>query len=105
VIDEWSAGRLARDHPAACYRQAIARAPADLKLYSTFEDDVLRALQTRVLRRATGPVRRLSSAAVPRAEARSDPWRPGYVTLAAVGLVLVAGTWTATALVVSRRRR
>lgn len=105
VIDEWVSGRLAQNHAPSCYRQAIAHAPTDLKLYSTFQDDVLRAMQSRVLGRAAGPVRRLSSASVAPASSSSDSWRPGYVTVAAAALVLVAGTWTATAVVVSRRRR
>jgi hypothetical protein len=104
VIDEWSAGRLGGNHPTSCYRQAIAHAPADLRLYSTFDDDVRRAMQTGVLDHAGGGrVRRVSDVPPTRATGSAE-WRPGDVTLAASAVVLVTATWTATALAVRRRR-
>ena len=49
VVKEWVAGRVRKTHPLACYREAIANAPADFRLYSSFEDDLQRIVQSRVL--------------------------------------------------------
>jgi hypothetical protein len=104
VIDEWAAGRLGTSHPASCYRQAIVHAPADLRLYSTFDDDVRRAMQTRVLGRGGGDVRHLSGVSSTEPAARAQEWRPGSVTIVAAAVVLVTATWTAVALIVRRRK-
>lgn len=49
VVKEWAAGRVRQTHPLTCYREAIANAPADLRLYSSFEDDLQRIVQSRIL--------------------------------------------------------
>jgi hypothetical protein len=49
IIHEWVAGGVHVDHPVRCYRQAIANAPADLKIYSNLTDDLQRLIHSRVL--------------------------------------------------------
>jgi hypothetical protein len=49
VIHEWVAGGVHEDHPVKCYRQAIAKAPADLRIYSNLADDLQRLINSRVL--------------------------------------------------------
>jgi hypothetical protein len=52
VIADWSAhGRITGTYPASCYRQAMANAPTDLKIYSSIEDDLQAALGARTARR------------------------------------------------------
>src|SRR5215471_20219368 len=54
VISDWSAhGRITGTYPASCYRQAMANAPTDLRIYSSIEDDLQQALGTRTARRLT----------------------------------------------------
>ena len=44
VILDWSDGTLDRVYSAACYRDALARLPEDLRAYSTAPEDIERAL-------------------------------------------------------------
>ncbi len=59
VIADWSKDTsIDGTYPASCYRQAMQNAPTDLKIYSTLEDDLQRALASRSSRRlaeAHGP--------------------------------------------------
>ena len=48
VLDDWSDGRLDGTYPVACYRQALAHLPEDVRVYSTAQSDITRALQARV---------------------------------------------------------
>jgi hypothetical protein len=55
VIADWSRdGSIDRSYAPACYRQAMQNAPTDLKIYSTLENDLQRALRLRSSRRLAG---------------------------------------------------
>jgi hypothetical protein len=55
VIADWSRdGSIDRGYAPACYRQAMQNAPTDLKIYSTLENDLQRALRLRSSRRLAG---------------------------------------------------
>jgi hypothetical protein len=55
VIADWSPDRTVNGrYPVSCLRQAMVNAPADLKIYSTLEDDLQSALRARSVRRLTG---------------------------------------------------
>src|SRR5712691_10041058 len=55
VIADWSRdGSIGGRYAPACYRQAMQNAPTDLKIYSTLEDDLQSALQSRLARRLSG---------------------------------------------------
>jgi hypothetical protein len=47
VILDWSDGTLDRVYSVACYRDALARLPEDLRAYSTAPEDIERALLER----------------------------------------------------------
>ena len=49
VLDDWGDGAIAGVYPIRCYRQAIQRLPADVRLYSSASEDISRALTARVL--------------------------------------------------------
>ena len=53
VILDWSDGAIDRLYPLACYRDALARLPEDLRAYSTAPEDIERALLERA--RADAP--------------------------------------------------
>jgi hypothetical protein len=55
VILDWSDGRIDRTYAPACYRDALARLPEDLRAYSTAPEDIERALLDRA--RAAVPKR------------------------------------------------
>ena len=72
VLRDWASGGIDQAHSANCYRSAIRNLPADIRTYSTAEDDIRRALldEIRSLRKtaadasiAVGAVGRRSAAA------------------------------------------
>ena len=65
VILDWSDGTLDRVYSVACYRDALARLPEDLRAYSTAPEDIERALLD--LARADAP------AEAPAAQAEEAP--------------------------------
>ena len=81
VLSEWAAGRGGTTHPPECYRDAMAKAPLDLKLYSSVEDDLQRALAAAAQRGnrphaekvRTPAGRRDAASAVPSASSGSTP--------------------------------
>jgi hypothetical protein len=48
VLDDWRDGRVDGTYPVACYRQALAHLPEDVRVYSTAQSDITRALQARL---------------------------------------------------------
>ena|ERR671936_21324 len=48
VIADWRDGRLDGTYPVSCYRQALGELPEDVRVYSSAQSDITRALQTRV---------------------------------------------------------
>ncbi|HXY85176.1 MAG TPA: hypothetical protein VEH52_06790 [Gaiellaceae bacterium] len=49
VIQDWRDGHITGHYSPACYRAALAALPEDMRIYSSAEDDIRRALQTRLL--------------------------------------------------------
>jgi hypothetical protein len=48
VLADWRDGRLDGTYPVACYRQALAQLPEDVRVYSSAQADITRALQQRL---------------------------------------------------------
>jgi hypothetical protein len=48
LLDDWRDGRIDQTYPVSCYRQALAHLPEDVRVYSTAQDDITRALQSRI---------------------------------------------------------
>jgi hypothetical protein len=48
LLRDWSDGRIDGVYPVRCYRLALANMPEDLRIYSSAESDIKRALQARV---------------------------------------------------------
>ena len=69
VTTDWSTGRLRSDYPVACYQAALAHLPEDVRIYSSAEDDIRRAMlaaiPSQAARAASRPVVRRPSAALP----------------------------------------
>src|SRR6516162_920500 len=99
VISDWSAhGRVTGTYPVSCYRQAMANAPTDLRIYSSIEDDLQSALGARTARRLTS-----SPATAPRLDlAGSSSSFPLLIVLVgSLGAAVLAGSVGASVL---RRR-
>jgi hypothetical protein len=48
LIADWRDGRIDGTYPVSCYRVALADLPEDVRVYSTAQSDIRRALQTRL---------------------------------------------------------
>jgi hypothetical protein len=48
LLDDWRDGRIDNTYSVACYRQALAQMPEDVRVYSTAQADITRALQARL---------------------------------------------------------
>jgi hypothetical protein len=48
LVDDWRDGRIDNTYPVACYRQALAHLPEDVRVYSSAQADITRALQARL---------------------------------------------------------
>jgi hypothetical protein len=48
LLDDWRDGRIDGTYPAACYRAALGQLPEDVRIYSSAESDIKRALLARV---------------------------------------------------------
>ncbi len=48
LIDDWRDGRIDNTYPVPCYRQALAHLPEDVRVYSSAQADITRALQARL---------------------------------------------------------
>lgn len=123
VLKAWDEGRLDSSFAPACYRKALQELPEDIRIYSSAQDDINRALLASVARHSTvgrttpqgavkGIVRRLSSTAPPKAvraravAAAADPNAstvPLTVVISAAGAVVLVGA--AAISVVARRLR
>jgi hypothetical protein len=90
VIDDWAVhGKITSTYPATCYRQAMANAPTDLKIYSSIEDDLQSALAARTARRLTA-----SPATVTRLDlaGSSSSFPVLLVLVGSLGAAVVAGS-------------
>jgi hypothetical protein len=47
LLQDWRDGRIDHTYPVACYRTALAQLPEDLRIYSSAESDIKRALLAR----------------------------------------------------------
>ncbi|HEY5659199.1 MAG TPA: hypothetical protein VIR59_00315 [Gaiellaceae bacterium] len=48
LLDDWRDGRIDNTYAVACYRQALANLPEDVRVYSSAQADITRALQARL---------------------------------------------------------
>jgi hypothetical protein len=48
LIEDWRDGRIDNTYAVACYRQALAHLPEDVRVYSSAQADITRALQARL---------------------------------------------------------
>jgi hypothetical protein len=48
VIADWKDGRIDKTYAVTCYRKALAKLPEDVRVYSSAQTDITRALQARL---------------------------------------------------------
>ncbi|MEP6911069.1 MAG: hypothetical protein ABI896_11655 [Actinomycetota bacterium] len=47
LLEDWRDGRIGGTYPVSCYQTALAQLPEDLRIYSSAETDIKRALLAR----------------------------------------------------------
>jgi hypothetical protein len=52
LLADWRDGRIDLTYPVSCYRQALAHLPEDVRVYSSAQTDITRALQSRLRTRS-----------------------------------------------------
>ena len=88
VMADWKDGRIDQTYAVTCYRKALAKLPEDVRVYSSAQTDITRALQAR-----------LSSGTV-RASGNDDDGGSGVsplLVVAITGVILVAAGSVAAA--------
>jgi hypothetical protein len=86
LLNDWRDGRIDGVYPVRCYRLALANMPEDVRIYSTAQSDIERALQARV--RAARPVRATAVKASGKQDHGVSLWLVAGITAA----VLAAGS-------------
>ena len=92
LLSDWRDGRIDRTYPVQCYRDALTTLPEDVRVYSSAEDDITRALQARL-----GTHARSLAAAEP-AQPKEDGGSTSPLLIAAVtaALLVAAGSVAAS---------
>jgi hypothetical protein len=93
LINDWRDGRMDRVYPVDCYREALASLPEDLRIYSSAESDITRAMQARV--RTVGVTKAAATpkiAAAPKTDGGHDGVSPLVILVVTAGLVLGVGS-------------
>jgi hypothetical protein len=85
VLNDWRDGRIDGNHSVACYQTALAQLPEDLRIYSSAESDIKRALLSRTQVALAAPAK--AQKATPSAGGGSDRVSP-LLVLAIVGAIL-----------------
>ena len=93
LLNDWRDGRIDGTYPVDCYRTALAQLPEDLRIYSSAESDIKRALLARSQQTLAAPAK----AQKPTQSGGGDGVSP-LLVLAIVGAIL-AVTGSAFALV------
>jgi hypothetical protein len=84
VLNDWRDGRIDGAHSVACYQTALAQLPEDLRIYSSAESDIQRAMLSRTQVALAAPAKAKKPA---RSDGGSDGVSP-FLVLAIAGAIL-----------------
>jgi hypothetical protein len=83
LVSDWRAGGINHSYPVACYQEALSSLPEDLRIYSSAQSDITRALQNRVRADAAAKVAKTGG---------GGHVSPYLVALISLGLVIGAAS-------------
>jgi len=93
LLADWRDGRMDRVYPVDCYREALASLPEDLRIYSSAETDLTRALQARVRTEGVTKIAAApKAAAAPKTDGGHHGVSPLVILAVTAGLVLGVGS-------------
>ena len=90
VINDWRDGRIDGTHSVACYQTALAQLPEDLRIYSSAESDIQRALLARSQATLAAPAKEAQKPA--RSNGGSNGVSPLLVLAIAGAILAVMGS-------------
>ena len=86
LLQDWRDGRIDGTYPVACYRTALAQLPEDLRIYSSAESDIKRALLARSHATLAAPAK--AQKATPATAGSGDHGVSPFLVLAIAGAIL-----------------
>jgi hypothetical protein len=89
LLDDWRDGRIDGTYSVSCYRTALAQLPEDLRIYSSAESDITRALLARSQVTLAAPTKAQKPA---KSGGGSDGVSPLMVLAIAGAILVVAGS-------------
>src|SRR3954447_8274769 len=87
LVADWQDGRIDHVYPVSCYRAALADLPEDVRVYSSAQSDITRALQGRLARTAAN--------AAPKGDDNSNAVSPLLVVAITAAILVAAGSLAA----------
>jgi hypothetical protein len=88
LLDDWRDGRIDGTYSVSCYQAALAQLPEDLRIYSSAESDIKRALLARSQVALSDPAK----AEKPAKSGGGDGVSPLLVLAIAGGILVVTGS-------------
>lgn len=92
LLADWRDGRMDRVYPVDCYREALASLPEDLRIYSSAETDITRALQARVRTEGVTKVAAAPKTTAAKTDGGHHGVSPFVILAVTAGLVLGVGS-------------
>jgi hypothetical protein len=89
LLRDWSDGRIDGVYPVRCYRLALANMPEDVRIYSSAQSDIKRALQARI---RTTPVKATAARSVAPVSGKHDRGVSLWLVAGITAAVLAAGS-------------
>ena len=93
LLQDWRDGRIDGTYSVECYRTALKHLPEDLRIYSSAESDIQRALLASSHRALAASAKAHAAPAKAQASTRSDGGGTGvspFLVLAIAGVILAA---------------
>jgi hypothetical protein len=93
LLQDWSDGRIDGTYSVECYRTALKHLPEDLRIYSSAESDIQRALLARSHKALAAPAKPQAAPANAQAPTKSNSGGSGispFLVLAIAGVILAA---------------
>ena len=92
LLADWRDGRMDQVYPVSCYREALASLPEDLRIYSSAESDITRAMQARVRTEGVTKVAAAPKTAASKTDGGHHGVSPFLILAVTAGLVLGLGS-------------
>lgn len=98
LLQDWRDGRIDGTYPVTCYRAALDQMPEDVRIYSSAESDIKRALLARIEAAPTRTKAKKAASSNPKASSSNGGDRLSPLIVIAIGAALLAAVGSGLAL-------